>query len=78
MCKSESRSFVSSILVYSELRFIVNKNKNLNLIVSHPINEITIVQYGMGMNFYSKLGGAWVIKVLDTRNQNWKFLMKKY
>jgi hypothetical protein len=48
------------------------------LVVGHTINEITIVQYGMSMNFYNKVGGAWVIKVLDTRSQNWKYLMKKY
>ena len=39
--------------------------QKLNLIVSHPINEISVVQYGTSMNFYNKLGGAGVIKVLD-------------
>jgi len=46
--------------------------------VSNPINEITIVQYGKSMIFCNKLGGIWIIKVLDTRSQNWKYLIKKY
>ena len=75
-CKSENRSFASSIFAYSRLQFIVNKNPNL--VGSHTISEITIVQYGMSMNFYNKLCSKWVIKVLDTRSQNWKYLMKKY
>ena len=52
--------------------------KKLSLVVRNPINAITLVQYGMSMNFYNKLGGIWIIKVLDTRSQNWKYLMKKY
>jgi hypothetical protein len=63
--RSEYRAFASSIFVYSELRFIVYKNKNL--IVSHSINEITIIQYGMSMNFYNKLEDTRTTKVLDYR-----------
>ncbi len=58
----------------------MNKKRSclLNYQCSNLINEITILQYGMSMNFYNKLGGAWVIKVLDIRSQIWKCLMKKY
>ena len=40
--------------------------QKLNLIVSHSINEVSVVQYGIGMNFYNKLDGIWIRKVLDT------------
>ena len=42
------------------------------LIVCNPINAITPGQYGMSMNFYNRLDGIWIIKVLDVRSQNWK------
>ena len=48
------------------------------LIVINLINAITLVQYGTSMNFYNKLGGGWVKKVLDICSQNWKCLIKKY
>jgi hypothetical protein len=40
------------------------------LIVCNPINAITPVQYGMSMNFYNKLDGIWIMKVLDIPSQN--------
>ena len=39
--------------------------------VSNPINEITIVQYGKSMIFCNKLGGIWIIKVLDKGYHFW-------
>ena len=45
--------------------------------VSYPINEITLIQYGMSMNFYNKLGDIWVIKVLDFHDQELEISNKK-
>jgi hypothetical protein len=41
------------------------KNKTWLNDIGNPINELTIVQYGMSMNFYNTPGGAGIMKVLE-------------